>query len=101
MWRREESELWEWLEERLTLDRVQSAISPRKKAMEQKSVGEKIREDGMQDREIREAIRVTEEHLEVLKSVIDKSADAIPRRDPKPPVRSKAAEAGQEKVKFE
>lgn len=76
MWKREESELWEWLEERVGLDRlngapVAAAVPPRKKdAME-----EKIRDDRMSEREIKEAIRVTEEKLKVLKSVVEGEAD--------------------------
>jgi len=73
IWRREESELWEWLEERVGLDRLQGGPShPRKKVLEPRTVEEKIREEKMDDREIREAIRVTEEKLQVLKSVMEK-----------------------------
>ncbi len=73
MWRREESELWDWLEERLSMDRLGSSVPPRKKMVDFKSVEEKIRGDRMDEREIREAIRVTEDHLEALKSVIDRA----------------------------
>lgn len=73
MWRREESELWEWLEERVGIDRLSSGESlPRKKVVEPRTVEEKLREDRMDEREIKEAIRITEEKLQVLKSVVDK-----------------------------
>jgi hypothetical protein len=76
MWRREESELWEWLEERVGLDRLSgapvAAVPPRKKA----AMEEKLRDDRMSEREIKEAIRVTEEKLKVLKSVVEKEAEA-------------------------
>ncbi len=75
MWRREESELWDWLEERLSMGRLHAASSPppsRKKLVDPKSIEEKLQEDRMDEREIREAIRVTEEHLEVLKEVVDR-----------------------------
>lgn len=73
MWRREESELWEWLEERVGMDRLSSGESrPRKKVAEPRTVEEKLREDRMDEREIKEAIRITEEKLQVLKSVVDK-----------------------------
>lgn len=73
MWRREESELWEWLEERVGMDRLNSGdIYHRKRVVEPRTMEEKLREDRMDEREIKEAIRITEEKLSVLKSVIDK-----------------------------
>lgn len=73
MWRREESEVWEWLEERVGLDRLGDGAMPtRKRVAEARTVDEKLREDRMDEREIKEAIKVTEEKLKVLKSVIDK-----------------------------
>ena len=73
MWRREESEVWEWLEERVGLDRLGDGAMPtRKRVTEARTVDEKLREDRMDEREIKEAIKVTEEKLKVLKSVIDK-----------------------------
>lgn len=76
MWRREESELWDWLEERVGLDRLGGeAAPPRKKVVGPRTVEEKLREDGMDDREIKEAIKVTEEKLNVLKAVIQKRGE--------------------------
>ncbi|OLN97450.1 putative membrane protein C20F10.07 [Colletotrichum chlorophyti] len=73
MWRREESELWEWLEERVGLDRLHDGNLPiRKRAMEPSTVENKLREDRMDERDIQEAIKVTEEKLKVLKEVMDK-----------------------------
>lgn len=73
MWRREESELWEWLEERVSMERLNGGESqPRKRVVEPRTMEEKLREDRMDEREIKEAIRVTEEKLRVLKSVVDK-----------------------------
>ena len=78
MWRREESELWEWLEERLGTDRYDGGsatqVPPRKRAADHKSVEEKLRDERMDEREIRDAIRVTEERLEVLRGVMDKNS---------------------------
>ncbi|KAL2024558.1 hypothetical protein VTK56DRAFT_7601 [Thermocarpiscus australiensis] len=73
MWRREESELWEWLEERVGLERL-GGDPPlrRKRSVDPRTVEEKLREERMDERELREAIRVTEERLEVLKAVVDK-----------------------------
>jgi hypothetical protein len=73
MWRREESELWDWLEERVGLDRLQDgAIHTRKRAIEPRTVGEKLREERMDDREIEDAIRVTEDKLKILKEAMGK-----------------------------
>ncbi|VBB73939.1 Putative protein similar to GRAM domain-containing protein YSP2 of Saccharomyces cerevisiae [Podospora comata] len=74
MWSREESELWEWIEERAGLDRLNggSMPAPRKRTVDPRTVEEKLREERMAERELREAIRVTEEHLQVLKSVVNR-----------------------------
>ncbi|KZL86228.1 gram domain-containing protein [Colletotrichum incanum] len=73
MWRREESELWEWLEERVGLERLHDGNLPtRKRAIDPNTVEERVREDRMDEREIEEAIKVTEEKLKVLKGVMDK-----------------------------
>jgi hypothetical protein len=81
MWRREESELWDWLEERVGLDRLSDgSLHMRKKAMEPRTVEEKLREDRMDEREVEEAIKVTEEKLKVLKGVMVKKKDGGERR---------------------
>ncbi|KAK7704836.1 hypothetical protein SLS64_008184 [Diaporthe eres] len=75
MWRREESELWEWLEERVGMDRLNSGeMHTRKKVVEPRTMAEKLREERMDESEVKEAIRITEEKLEVLKSVVSKKA---------------------------
>lgn len=68
MWRREDSELWDWLEERVGLDRLNAdVLSTRKRVMNPRTVEEKLREERMETREVEEAIRVTEEKLRLLK----------------------------------
>jgi hypothetical protein len=86
MWGREESELWEWLETRVGLERLNGAppaavVAPRKRSADARAMEEKIREERMSEREIKEAIRVTEEKLKVLKSVVDKEKEAKPAQD--------------------
>ncbi|KAJ2968636.1 hypothetical protein NQ176_g9082 [Zarea fungicola] len=72
MWRREESELWDWLEERTGLGQMDSdSHGIRKRAVEPRTVQERMREARMDAREIQEAIRVTEEKLKILRQVID------------------------------
>ncbi|KAK4100312.1 hypothetical protein N658DRAFT_497540 [Parathielavia hyrcaniae] len=76
MWRREESDLWRWIEERAGLERLGGADPPpplgRKRSVDPRTVEERLGEEKMDERELREAIRVTEEHLEVLKAVVEK-----------------------------
>ncbi|KAI9167106.1 membrane protein [Paramyrothecium foliicola] len=72
-WMREESELWDWLEERVGLDHLRTD-SPRhrKKPIERRALEDRIAGGRMQEREVEEAIRVTEEKLRVLKDVVGK-----------------------------
>ncbi|KAL7628077.1 hypothetical protein AAE478_002274 [Parahypoxylon ruwenzoriense] len=72
IWRREESDLWDWLEDRVGLQRMNDETIPTRKAMEPRTVEEKLREERMSEREIEESIRVTEEKLQVLKSIVDR-----------------------------
>ncbi|KAF4332787.1 GRAM domain protein [Fusarium beomiforme] len=73
MWRREDSELWDWLEERVGMDRLHSDnTGARKRAMEPKTVEENLRATRMGEKEVEEAIRVTEEKLRVLKGAMEK-----------------------------
>lgn len=78
IWRREESELWEWLEERVGLDRLSegTVLHARKRTVEPRTLEEKLREERMDEREIREAIKVTEEKLNVLKGVVDRKSQS-------------------------
>ncbi|KAM0332003.1 hypothetical protein ACHAPQ_005799 [Fusarium lateritium] len=87
MWRREDSELWDWLEERVGMDRLHSDnAGVRKRAMEPKTVEENLRATRMGEREVEEAIRVTEEKLRVLKGVVEKKSK--PARSASEEVRS-------------
>lgn len=73
MWRREDSELWDWLEERVGLDRLSSdAVTTRKRVTEPRNMEEKLREERLEAREVEEAIRVTEEKLRILKDAVVK-----------------------------
>ncbi|KAF5027472.1 hypothetical protein F66182_433 [Fusarium sp. NRRL 66182] len=76
MWRREDSELWDWLEERVGMDRLHNSgnTGAPKRAMEPRTVEENLRASCMGEREVEEAIRVTEEKLRVLKGVVEKKS---------------------------
>lgn len=71
IWRYEESELWKWLEERVALDRVHHSVSS-SKLPDQDQFHEQIHPENMQEREMDEAIRVTEEKLKTLKEAVNR-----------------------------
>jgi hypothetical protein len=91
MWRKEESELWSWLEDRVGIDdgltlkddsrlrgKKASAVAAKAKAKERqkvlrsRDVEARLREERMTEREMEDAIRVTQERLDVLKGVVEK-----------------------------
>ncbi|RFU34447.1 hypothetical protein B7463_g1880, partial [Scytalidium lignicola] len=69
LWRREESELWDWLDQRIGVERLRDVG---KMPVEAKVMGDKLREEKMDAREVDDAIRVTEERLRLLKEVVNK-----------------------------
>ncbi|KAF7560332.1 hypothetical protein G7046_g3810 [Stylonectria norvegica] len=95
MWRREDSELWDWLEERVGLDRLNTDKGgTRKKAVEPRTVEEKLRAARMDDSEVEEAIRVTEEKLKVLKDVMGKKAKVGSSASEKIPLEGRGINGG-------
>jgi hypothetical protein len=74
MWHREDSELWEWLDERVGLERlhVDRATKP-KTAVEARGVEEKLKEQRRSEKDMEEALRITEEKLRVLREVMARS----------------------------
>ncbi|KAF1972382.1 hypothetical protein BU23DRAFT_162591 [Bimuria novae-zelandiae CBS 107.79] len=68
IWRSEEAELWKWLEERVALDRVHSAVTPG--VLQGQEIQSKLADEGIRERQIDEAIRTTEEKLRVLKGAV-------------------------------
>lgn len=73
IWRREESELWEWLDDRVGMDRLRDAS---KMPVEARTMNDKLKDEKMGDREMDDAIRVTEEKLQVLKANVQKRKKA-------------------------
>ncbi|KAA8570030.1 hypothetical protein EYC84_002367 [Monilinia fructicola] len=67
IWRREESELWLWLEERAGMERLREVG---RMPVERLDVEDRLKSEGMEEREIEDAIRVTEERLLLLKDVV-------------------------------
>lgn len=86
IWRREESSLWDWLEERISMESiayptrsegndheaVNRARKQREQSLKHRDMDEKIADESMNEREFAHAIKVTEERLEVLKGAVEK-----------------------------
>ncbi|KAF2836707.1 hypothetical protein M501DRAFT_939097 [Patellaria atrata CBS 101060] len=79
IWRREESELWKWLEDRMALDRISADVlrdeedlDRRRRLRKSKSMEGRLEDEAMTEREIDEAIRVTQERLEALKDAVER-----------------------------
>ncbi|KAJ5104767.1 hypothetical protein NUU61_002114 [Penicillium alfredii] len=84
MWRREESELWNWLEDRVGMDGMvfptvhrspephPSRRSSRVNAADERELASRLREEKVSDREMDHAIRTTRQRLDVLEEIINK-----------------------------
>ncbi|RJE18106.1 GRAM domain protein [Aspergillus sclerotialis] len=79
MWRREESELWTWLEDRVGMDGMvfptagkplESRQKPNRKLQSQRALAEKLSDGKMSDREMDYAIRTTRERLDTLEEIL-------------------------------
>lgn len=93
LWRQEESSLWDWLDERVGgLDRLVSSSSSASSAslgqsrrendgreergfMGGKQLQSRLAEERMSERQVREAIRLTQQRLDELRSLVDKPRD--------------------------
>lgn len=82
IWRHEESELWNWLEDRVALNRVHSAVG-RGKVKDDDNAQARLQPKDMKEREMDEAIRITEERLKVLKSKVEKDRSKSRTKSPK------------------
>ncbi|PVI06310.1 hypothetical protein DM02DRAFT_609876 [Periconia macrospinosa] len=74
LWRHEEAELWNWLEERVAMDRVHSSVAGGRVAHGQQ-VQEKLVAESMRERQIDDAIRTTEERLIALKHAVKRARE--------------------------
>jgi hypothetical protein len=87
LWRREESDLWEWLESRVGMEGIGVPIAAGsddrahrptvRNSRPNRPQGEKdmenlLRDEKMTEREIEDAIRITNERLETLQRVVEK-----------------------------
>ncbi|PQE05982.1 GRAM domain-containing protein [Rutstroemia sp. NJR-2017a BBW] len=73
IWRREESELWLWLEDRAGMDRLREVG---RMPIERQDIHSRYMDERdaglLQEKEVERAIKVTEEKLRVLKDVVEK-----------------------------
>jgi hypothetical protein len=85
MWRREESELWNWLEDRVGMDGMvfptlhhrapeahPSRKSSRVNAADELDLIDRLREEKVSDREMDHAIRTTRQRLDILEEMMNK-----------------------------
>ena len=82
IWRREESELWKWLEQRVAIDRVQQEVNNNnnyKFSPDGEAEAGRVDMRDIKQREVDEAIRVTEERLRVLKGRVGKEREKSAR----------------------
>ena len=93
IWRKEESDLWDWLEERVGMQGVaypesndQEAVAQARRQREQnlrnKGLRSKLADVKMSEREVDHAIKVTEEKLAMLKSAIQEKKGVKEEMDP-------------------
>lgn len=69
IWRRQESELWEWLEDRVNMDRLRDVS---RMPFEAQAIENRLKDEKMEERAVDAAIKVTEEKLRVLKASVEK-----------------------------
>jgi hypothetical protein len=80
IWRREESSLWDWLEDRVGLDNIYSpsgdaSQKSRQKVLGAASMGKKLGDGRMSERQMNDAIKVTEERLSALKEAVSRKRE--------------------------
>ena len=99
MWHKEEGELWSWLEDRAGIDglafrddlepkvkkgtgqtakaKAKAKAKERQKILDSRDTEARLREERMSEREMEDAIRVTQDRLEVLKGVMERKKLAL------------------------
>jgi hypothetical protein len=89
LWRREESELWDWLEDRvglsngLPLGGAGQEQNDRQKVLGTKQMGRRLRNADLEEKQVEDAIRITEERLSTLKDAVKKKKAAAAQREVK------------------
>ncbi|KAK5941630.1 hypothetical protein PMZ80_005579 [Knufia obscura] len=91
LWRREESDLWDWLQDRAGVDgsmirdklqdepsqgkESKQKLKQRQKLLKSKDMQTKLREEKRSMKEMEEAVRVTQERLESLQKALERQKD--------------------------
>src|SRR5690242_8963393 len=73
IWRHEESELWKWLEQRVAIERVQHEAAGKLFVPDEQQQPKRVEPRDMKEREIDEAIRVTELRLKEMKEQVERA----------------------------
>jgi hypothetical protein len=85
IWRKEESELWDWLEDRVGVENLYApgrGQQDRQRVRQAKSMGKKLEDERMSQRQMDDAIRVTEERLAALKDAVGKKKGGAEKGGP-------------------
>ena len=109
IWRREEGELWEWLEARIGMQGVGGldGLGIREASPDvRRGIEESLESETADEADVEEAIQVTEEKLRTLKSVVDKrkrksNPEADIKKAEAKPVAEKEPKEGIRKAKSE
>ena len=77
IWRREESNLWDWLEDRVGVDSIyapgaDSNKQERQRVLAAQRMGKKLDNERMNERQMDDAIRITEDRLSALKDAVSR-----------------------------
>jgi len=76
LWRREESELWNWLEDRVGMEGMYAPeIDERQKVLSKKEMRRRLESEGMRGRQVDDAIKITEERLGALKGAVEREKE--------------------------
>lgn len=100
IWRREEGELWEWLEARIGMQGVGGleGLGMREASVDvRQGIQERLESETADAADVDEAIKVTEEKLRTLKSVVDKRKKKANPAAAVKKARTKPAEDGEVK----
>lgn len=75
LWRQEDGHLWEWLDDRVGLERLNSdAFNAHQRVASPRTTEEKLRQERMDASEVDEAVRVTEEKLRIIQEAMSRRA---------------------------
>ncbi|EAW12610.1 GRAM and VASt domain-containing protein [Aspergillus clavatus NRRL 1] len=81
MWRREESELWSWLEDRVGMDGRAFPVASKAPESQMRQTSQqfrnKLRDEKMSDREMNHAIKTTRERLDTLEGILNRRDSQI------------------------